>query len=172
VTDAPTSPRFPLPNDFSVAQFCFGCGPRNERGLGLQFFAEGETVVADFTMPREFSGAPMFVHGGVVMSLLDEAMAWSTIGVRRRFALTRNIEVSFDVPVLLGQPYTTRGIPGPLVDGERIVEVRGEIRAADGTLCASARGDYWVMTHEELAGATGLPQLTDEFLRYEFPETS
>jgi acyl-coenzyme A thioesterase PaaI-like protein len=165
-----TETRIPMPNDFTVAQHCFACGPRNDRGLGLAFAVEGTSVVADFAMPREFSGAPRFVHGGVVMTVLDEAMAWSTIGIRRRFALTKSFEVDFAVPVLVGQPYTARGIPGPLVEGSRVLEVRGEIRAADGTLCASARGDYWLMTAEELAAATGLPALTEEFLRYEFPE--
>lgn len=166
--------RVPLPNDFSVAQRCFGCGPRNDSGLGLEFFAEPaeQRVVAEFTLGKAHSGAPMFVHGGLVMTLLDEAMAWSTIGIRRRFALTKDFRAEFAVPVLLDAPYTVYGMPGPLVEGERVITVRGEIRSADGTVCASAEGSYWVMTHEELAAATGLTDLTAEFLRYDFPEVT
>ncbi|HVE63952.1 MAG TPA: PaaI family thioesterase [Mycobacteriales bacterium] len=172
MTPVPPPLRVPLPNDFSVAQRCFGCGPRNGSGLALKFFAEPaeQRVVADFTMTREHSGAPMFVHGGLVMTLLDEAMAWSTIGIRRRFALTRDFRANFAVPLIIGTPYSVYGMPDQLVDGDRVIAVRGEIRDAAGTVCASAEGDYWVMSHDELAVATGLPQLTEEFLRYDFPE--
>jgi len=172
VTPDLTPDRVALPNDFSVAQRCFGCGPRNDLGLQLKFFAEPseQRVVADFTMAREHSGAPMFVHGGLVMALLDEAMAWATIGIRRRFALTRDFRANFAVPLIVGQPYSVYGMPAQLVEGDRVIVVRGEIRDAAGTVCASAEGDYWVMSHDELAVATGLPQLTEEFLRYDFPE--
>jgi acyl-coenzyme A thioesterase PaaI-like protein len=164
--------RTPLPNDFSVAQSCFGCGPANPAGLGLAFEAVGETVEATFTLGDRFSGAPAFVHGGVVMTVLDEAMAWSTIAIRRRFALTKHFRSEFAVPVMVGSTYTVRAVPGPLVEGDRELPVRGEIVDANGTVCATAEGTYWVMTAEDTAAAIGMPQLTEEFLAYDFPEVS
>lgn len=166
------SARTPLPNDFSVAQSCFGCGPANPTGLGLVFEAVGETVEAPFTPPERWSGAPAFVHGGIVMTLLDEAMAWSTIGIRRRFALTKDFRADFVVPVMIGGSYVVRATPGPLVDGDREITVTGEVLDVAGTLCASATGTYWVMTAQDTAAAIGMPQLTDEFAAYDFPEVS
>lgn len=162
--------RTPLPNDFSVAQSCFGCGPANPHGLGLVFEAVGETVEASFTLDERFSGAPAFVHGGVVMAVLDEAMAWSTIGIRRRFALTKDFTAQFAVPVMVKGEYVVRAYPGPLVEGDRELPVHGEILDANGSVCATAQGTYWVMTAEDTAAAVGLPELTEEFLRYDFPE--
>jgi acyl-coenzyme A thioesterase PaaI-like protein len=162
--------RTPLPNDFSVAQSCFGCGPANPTGLGLVFEAVGETVEAAFAPTERMSGAPAFVHGGLVMTVLDEAMAWSTIGIRRRFALTKDFHADFAVPVMVGGSYLVRAMPGPLVEGDREITVKGEILDAVGTVCASAQGTYWVMTAEDTAAAIGMPQLTEEFLAYDFPE--
>lgn len=162
--------RTPLPNDFSVAQSCFGCGPANPHSLGLVFEAVGETVEATFALDEQFSGAPAFVHGGVVMTVLDEAMAWSTIGIRRRFALTKDFAAQFAVPVMVKGEYVVRAMPGPLIEGDREIAVHGEILDANGSVCATAQGTYWVMTAEDTAAAIGLPELTEEFLRYEFPE--
>jgi uncharacterized protein (TIGR00369 family) len=166
------SARTPLPNDFSVAQSCFGCGPANPAGLGLVFEAVGETVEAAFAPKEQHSGAPAFAHGGIVMTVLDEAMAWSTIAIRRRFALTKDFRAEFAVPVVVGGSYVVRAKPGPLVEGDREIAVTGEIVDEAGTVCASAQGTYWVMTAEDTAAAIGMPQLTEEFLAYEFPEVT
>lgn len=162
--------RTPLPNDFSVAQSCFGCGPANPNSLGLRFEAVGETVEAAFSLDEQFSGAPAFVHGGVVMTVLDECMAWATIGIRRRFALTKEFSAQFAVPVMVKGEYVVRAFPGPLVEGDRELAVRGEIVDTNGAVCATAQGTYWVMTAQDTAAAIGLPELTDEFLAYDFPE--
>lgn len=161
--------RTPLPNDFSVAQSCFGCGPANPHSLGLAFEAVGESVEARFCLGEQFSGAPAFVHGGIVMTVLDEAMAWSTIGIRRRFALTKSFTASFEVPVMVKGEYVVRAFPGPVLDGDRELQVRGEVVDAAGGVCATAEGTYWIMTAEETAAAVNLPELTDEFAAYEFP---
>ena len=58
---------------------CFVCEPSNTAGLAIPFFHDDEagTVVADFTLDERFSGAPHYVHGGVALAVLDEAMAWA-----------------------------------------------------------------------------------------------
>lgn len=59
---------------------CFVCEAANPAGLGVEFFADtdDDAVVADFSLDQRFSGAPSYVHGGVVLAVLDEAMAWAT----------------------------------------------------------------------------------------------
>jgi len=54
---------------------CYGCGPQNPYGLHLEFpFDEvhGE-VVFHAKIPNQFEGAPGYIHGGVLASILDEA---------------------------------------------------------------------------------------------------
>lgn len=54
---------------------CFGCGPENPRGLHADFRFDEKTgeVQFEYTTTRFHEGAPGFVHGGVLASLLDEA---------------------------------------------------------------------------------------------------
>lgn len=52
-------------------QHCYGCGPKNEHGLHVRSFWDGEESVARFT-PREYHLAfPGYVYGGLVASLVD-----------------------------------------------------------------------------------------------------
>ena len=39
------------------------------------------TVVAEFSLDERFSGALRYVHGGIALAILDEAMAWATISI-------------------------------------------------------------------------------------------
>jgi acyl-coenzyme A thioesterase PaaI-like protein len=54
---------------------CYGCGPENPVGLHMEFPFDEESgeVVFKIKIPSQFEGAPGFVHGGVLASLLDEA---------------------------------------------------------------------------------------------------
>ena len=105
---------------------CFVCEPGNEGGLRLEFFHDDEagTVVAELELDDRFSGPPNYVHGGVILAVLDEAMAWATIALAGAFALTRTSSATFHRPVKLGAPHR--------------VEARLEGTEADGTLRTSA----------------------------------
>lgn len=69
---------------------CFVCEPTNAVGLRQRFFHDTAAgiVVADIEMGSAHSGAPSYIHGGVQLALLDEAMAWAAIAVAERFAVT------------------------------------------------------------------------------------
>ncbi len=54
---------------------CFGCSPRNDRGLRLTFTRTSESLVeVHYTAAADLCGAPNVVHGGVQATLLDEAL--------------------------------------------------------------------------------------------------
>jgi len=90
--------RIPLPGSLSVGQDCFACGLHNPRGLHIPYEKVGDAVEATFTLGAEFSGAPAYVHGGIVMTVLDEGMSWATNAVRSRFAVTRDFSSRFRRP--------------------------------------------------------------------------
>ena len=55
---------------------CFGCGKENPLGLGADFTfndASGE-VRFIYNFQKFYNGAPTFVHGGILSTLLDESM--------------------------------------------------------------------------------------------------
>src|SRR5438477_11812111 len=77
-----------------LARWCYACGDLNPIGLHLEFRVDGEWAIASFTAHREHQGYPGFVHGGVVGSLLDEAMGWATYG-HGIWAITGKVENRF-----------------------------------------------------------------------------
>ena len=57
------------------ARHCFVCGPDNPIGLKLDFTVEGERCHGEFTSAAEHAGFDGVTHGGIVFSVLDDAMA-------------------------------------------------------------------------------------------------
>ena len=55
--------------------YCFGCGKDNPIGLHLEFKFEGDKYFATKVVPREYQGYEGMVHGGILTTMLDEAMA-------------------------------------------------------------------------------------------------
>lgn len=157
--------RIPLPGSLSVGQDCYACGLNNPRGLHIPYEKVGDAVEAVFSLGAEFSGAPAYVHGGVVMTVLDEGMSWATIALRSRFAVTRDFTSTFRRPVLVDQPHLLRVECSELDADGRTLHLTGTITREDGKTCTTAQGTYWAMTVEETAVASGVPQLPEEMVR-------
>ncbi len=54
---------------------CFACGPENPIGLHLDFWSEGDRVKARFTPHPDHQGYAGITHGGILATVMDEAMA-------------------------------------------------------------------------------------------------
>lgn len=97
----------PLPHN--AQNRCFGCGDANPRGLQLKFFiAEDGTVVSHVEVPDLYEGPPGYVHGGILATLIDEAMSKS-VRAQGLTAVTRHMEVDYRLPVPSGQPLRLEG---------------------------------------------------------------
>lgn len=127
------------PLDHTAQNRCFGCGHANAKGLGLEFFLAGDgSVVSLPTVPDTFEGPRGFLHGGIVATLLDEAMSKS-VRVKGFTAMTRHLEVEYLRPVPSGAPLRIEG---------RAVQSDGRKHRTEARILNSA-GD-------ELAKAKGL----------------
>lgn len=121
---------------------CFGCGRLNPHGLRLSFarLADASGVWAPFTPRVEDEGYGGMVHGGIVTTLLDEAMAWA-IAAREIWAVTAKIEVRFRRPLETGVP--VRALGRVASDRGRLIEGEGEVRRAkDDLLLAEATATF------------------------------
>jgi len=147
-----------LPGSLPFGRDCFACGPDNPVGMHVPYEFVDDAVEAVFTLDKRFSGAPRFVHGGLVMTVLDEAMAWAAIAIRERFAVTTDFNASFDRPVLIGEQHTVRATAGPIEADGRTLVITATITRGDGKVCARARGSYHALTDAQAGSATGLTQ--------------
>ena len=85
--------------------YCFGCGKNNPDGMRLKF-AYDEKIggfVGRFRLAKRFSGPPGHAHGGIIATILDEAMG-KVNKLRQVVALTSQMTVNYLRPVPLNQP--------------------------------------------------------------------
>lgn len=61
---------------YSPDNQCFACGAGNPHGLHLHFVEEDGVVSAEFVPQSWQEGWQGVVHGGIITTLLDEAMAY------------------------------------------------------------------------------------------------
>lgn len=116
------------------------CGRDNHTGLRAHWFSERSSgeARAEICVGEQFNGYPGVVHGGIVASLLDEAMARSLLveGGFDDLLVTAKLEVVFRRPTPTGVPLA---VAGRIVhrSGTR-AQASAELRLADGTVTAQA----------------------------------
>jgi len=122
----------------SAQNRCFGCGVANPVGLHLEFLlANDHSVVCLAEIPDTFEGPRGYLHGGIIATLLDEAMS-KAVRVGGFIAMTRNMEVDYLRPVPSGKAIR---IEGRVTKGEgRKHWVEAKILNAEGTMLAQAKG--------------------------------
>lgn len=86
----------------SAHNLCFGCGQANANGLHLEFLlaADGAAVSLP-TVSAAFEGPAGCLHGGIIATMLDEAMS-KAVRALGRSAMTRKMEVEYLRPVPSG----------------------------------------------------------------------
>ncbi|MBN2417155.1 PaaI family thioesterase [bacterium] len=88
---------------------CFVCGRGNPFGLQTRFRRDGRGTRASFTAEARHAGYERIVHGGIISSLLDEALVWASFAYTGRFGVTAEITVRFLESMLIGKTYTVTG---------------------------------------------------------------
>ncbi|MCU1595093.1 MAG: Thioesterase superfamily protein [Frankiales bacterium] len=98
-----TAPREPgaLPPHYPS---CFGCGPESEYGLKAISRKVGEEIHCAYAFSDKHAGAPGIAHGGAVAALVDDVCGFLLFVVREP-AVTRQLEVEYLKPVLVGVTY-------------------------------------------------------------------
>lgn len=118
---------------------CFACGVRNERGLHMEFRREGARAVCDYTPCEYQQGYPGRMHGGIVTTLIDEAMGWAVYGAQQ-WGATARLSVRFRRPVLLDQRLRIEA--WVTNNRSRLMELRAEMRDEAGALLADGEGTF------------------------------
>jgi uncharacterized protein (TIGR00369 family) len=118
---------------------CFACGPENPIGLHLRFGPDGQGVCASVTLAPDFQGWRGIAHGGIAMSLLDEAMAHAAGHAGHR-GVTASVNVRFRKPVPLGEPLAVRG--RVVWRRRNVLGLEASVHDASGTLLLDGEGKF------------------------------
>ena len=89
---------------------CFVCGLNNPGGMRLKFILDEarQTFVCRFRLTNRYTGPPGHCHGGIIASILDDAMG-KVNKLHHVVALTREMTVEYLRPVPLHKPLRVEG---------------------------------------------------------------
>jgi uncharacterized protein (TIGR00369 family) len=89
---------------------CFVCGQDNPDGMKLKFILDEarQTFVCRFRLSKRYTGPPGHCHGGIIASILDDAMG-KVNKLHQVVALTREMTVEYLKPVPLHKPLRVEG---------------------------------------------------------------
>ncbi|MEW6570119.1 MAG: PaaI family thioesterase [Nitrospirota bacterium] len=119
----------PLKDD----SYCFVCGERNPNGLHIKFSLREGKVVGEFVPKKIHQGYMDIVHGGLISTLLDEAMVKLAL-MQGMPAVTAEILIRFRNPLRTGERATIEA--GILQMNRKIIEAEASVKKEDDTVIA------------------------------------
>ncbi len=121
--------------------FCFGCGRNNPIGLKLKFTRDSDNIHTEFTPDKTHQGWPGLLHGGILGTLLDEAMS-NIAYATGNTCLTASISIRIKQPIKVEIPlvvtaWITR-------QSTRLIETEGQVCLKDGTVVAESTAKQFI----------------------------
>jgi uncharacterized protein (TIGR00369 family) len=109
------------------------CGEKNPAGLHLTFQIQEGRVSTEFTPRKIHQGYKDIVHGGLISTILDEAMVKAAL-MQGLPAVTAEMTVRFRNPLMTGEKAR---VEATIVKTNRkIIETAAMIRKSDETVVA------------------------------------
>jgi acyl-coenzyme A thioesterase PaaI-like protein len=130
-------------SEISIAptDMCFGCGASNPCGVKLRFDWDGKTATSGFTPSEIYQGWEDIIHGGILTTLLDEAMAYAAY-FGNVPGVTATMEIKFRRPVRVGQHLN---ITAWIIRKERrFAETGAKLTLDDGTVVTEAKATQYM----------------------------
>jgi len=118
-----------LPNAPQSFPNCYVCGSENPEGLQVPFEPRPEGGCrAEYMARPTHVGWPDIIHGGLLFTLMDEAVAWASI-YDGRHAVTGKAEARFRAPGRVGRRLIVTGWITSV--SRRALRAHAEIREDD-----------------------------------------
>jgi acyl-coenzyme A thioesterase PaaI-like protein len=126
---------------------CFGCGPKNEKGLRIRSIPQGNELVAEWTPEPHHEAFPGVLNGGIVGALLDchsnWTAAWHLMNASHAEAPPCTVTAEYAIKLLRPTPTS-----GPVTLRAHVTESSGDRAVVESTLeaggkvCATCRGTF------------------------------
>ncbi len=116
--------------------YCFVCGKKNPSGLHLKFSSQDGKVLTEFIPQKIHQGYKDIVHGGLISTLLDEAMVKAVL-MQGMPAVTAEITVRFKKPLITGEKAVVEA--KIITMNKKIIETNAIVKKSDGTIIAEGR---------------------------------
>lgn len=119
-----------MDSEFRDERVCFVCGEKNPIGLKLLIRTDPERgeSTAEVAFRDDFQGWSKIVHGGLLATVLDEALIYAA-GAKGHRCVTGEMTVRYVKPASTGVAYTLKG---------RFLEDKGRVVLAESFLLDAA----------------------------------
>lgn len=120
----------------------FGSGSGNQIGLGLSFLHDklNQRVVCRTKPDKRFAAYKRLLHGGIAVTMLDEAMGWSVYAAKDILGVTTEISTTFHFPMFVDKTYDVVGWMA--AHRETYAVTKAAIYTSHGRLVAEASGKW------------------------------
>lgn len=120
---------------------CFVCGNKNPMSLKIPIkdHVNGHTCTFSWTAGPCYQGYAGIVHGGILSTLLDEAMVHAVMG-KDTLAVTADIHVKFMRPAPIGVPL--KFIANRVAQRKHLHFAKATVILPNGTVLADAEGRF------------------------------
>jgi len=129
----------------SAGHNCFGCSPSNSSGLQMKFFADGNKVFSNVTIPDHLCGWSNIAHGGVITTILDEIMSWAALHFLKRITMTKSMQIEFIKPVYINRQLRAEGKVLE-VSGKHDAVMEGILFSDDKVVCARSTANFSIFS--------------------------
>lgn len=127
---------------------CFGCDPRSEQGLRMEFYEDGDRIVSRWKPRPEFQGWVDTLHGGIQATLADEISSWVVFRKFQTSGVTSRMEVRYLKPIHTSEDHIT--LQATVVRQRRnIVDIDVKIFNSQDQLCTEALCIYFLFPKEK-----------------------
>jgi uncharacterized protein (TIGR00369 family) len=132
---------------------CFGCGGANDGGMKLTFTQDNlnRRIVGKFVLGPRYQGGGGMGHGGIIATLLDEAMG-KVCRFREARAVTAEMNIQYLKPVHVDEEIIVEAFE-TATKGRNIFQ-SGEIRNAAGDVLARGTARFVVLGQKQEVPAT------------------
>jgi uncharacterized protein (TIGR00369 family) len=121
---------------------CFGCSPFNKIGLQLEFWEDGDEIIAKWMPTKPMEGWLGVLHGGIQATLVDELAGWIVLLKMNTSGVTSALNINYLKPVYISKGEVT--VRGKLVSTEgRIAKIECALFDGEGKECLQAEADYF-----------------------------
>ena len=132
-------------------QICFACGDRNEHGLHMRFERDPDgpegSIICRYTPRPADQGFPGVLHGGILSTLMDEAMAWAMWAKSRALGVTAKMETRYRQRVGADAELTVHAVVTE--ERGRRIQVEAAIAGPDGSVLVESSALVLRLTAEE-----------------------
>ncbi len=127
----------------------FGWRKDNPKGLQMEFFEDGDDIVAFWRPTPDFQSWPKTLHGGIQATLMDELSMWVVIRKLQTFGVTSKMEIRYHKPVSTDSERVT--VRARIVRQRRtIIDIEASITDDKGEVCATGAFVFFTTPAEKV----------------------